>query len=56
MHCPGSYTILDLENSDLHHDTKKIKEINTLTTKPVMSNSMPDHNPALRRKRKSDLS
>ena len=56
VHCPGSYTILDLENSDLHHDTKKIKEINTLTTKPVMSNSMPDHNPALRRKRKSDLS
>ena len=54
VHCPRSYTILGLENSDLHHDIKKITEINTPTTKPLMSNSIPDHNPALRRKRKSD--
>lgn len=52
MHCSESYIIWDLKNTNLYHDTIKVKETNTPTTEPNVSIPMPDQTPVLWRKGK----
>ena len=52
IHCPESYIIWDHTNTNLYNETKKVKETNTLTKVPDVSNPTPDHTPVLQRKQK----